>query len=144
MAVIAVDRSKVRPLNGAITRRIPAASTNVRVGDAVYFTSAGRCELADGDDVAQSQARGVVTAIGTNGKTTATAVGDMCDVVTHGPVELGVTGNTDGSPVYVSPTAGGLDQTASATTGDFNYIIGYMESDTVLYVQPQMIIPTAV
>ncbi len=142
MAAISITASKVRPLHGAIIRRYKAASTNVAVGKPVYVTSAGKIELADADDVAQCQARGVVVAVATHGATTA-AVDEMCDVVVHGPVEIS-TGLTDGAPVYVSPTAGALDQTPSATTGDFNYIVGYAESDTVLYVQPQMVVPTAV
>lgn len=144
MAAISVVAAQVSPLRGAIVRRYPAASVNVAVGKAVYVKDDGTIELADGDDVAQSQARGIVVAIGVRGKTVA-AVGDQCDVVTHGPVMLGDSvAMTEGAVVYVSPTAGAIDQTASATTGDFNYIIGYAESQKVLYVQPQMVIPTAV
>lgn len=144
MAAIGVVAAQVSPLHGAIVRRYAAASVNVAVGKAVYVKDDGTIELADADDVDQSQARGVVVAIGTKGKTVA-AVGDQCDVVTHGPVMLGDTvAMTEGAVVYVSPTAGSLDQTASATAGDFNYIAGYAESAKVLYVQGQMIIPTAV
>lgn len=142
MAAISVTASTVRPLNGAIIRRYAAASTSVAVGKAVYVKSDGLIELADADDQTACQARGIVVAIGVTGKTTA-AVNDMCDVVVHGAVEI-ASGLTDGAVVYVSTTAGSMDQTASATTGDFNYIIGYAESDTIIYVQPQMTIPSAV
>jgi hypothetical protein len=148
MAAIDVVAANVRPLNGAIIRRYKAASTGVAIGKAVYVKSDGLIELADGDAAATAQARGVVVAIGTGGKTAA-AVGDQCDVVTHGAVNLGnATAMTDGAAVYVSPTVstvdGLMDQSASATPGKFNYIIGYAEGDYVLYVQPQMVIPTAV
>jgi hypothetical protein len=102
MADISVTSSRVRPLNGAIVRRFDAGAA-LSVGDAVYVDSSGKVQKADADDQAQAQvqARGVVVAIGTEGRTTA-AAGDPCDVVTHGPVELGTSGLTDGAAVYVS------------------------------------------
>jgi len=143
MAAIDVVAANVRPLTGAVIRRYLAASTNVVVGSVVYMKDDGTIELADGDSQTACQARGVVVGVGL-GKTTA-AVGGACDVVTHGPVELGnTTAMTEGAPVYVSVTAGSMDQTASGTTGDYNYIIGWAENQTILYVQGQMIIPTAV
>ena len=143
MAAVDLVAANVRPLAGAIMRRYPAATTSVTVGDAVYVKSDGNIDIADKDTVANAQARGIVVAIGTDGRTTA-AVGDICDVVTHGPVELGnTTGMTEGAVVYVQDD-GAIDQTASATSGDFNYIIGYAEDLTVLYVQGAMAIPIAV
>lgn len=144
MAVITIAAGEVRPEPTATTVRLKAASTNVVVGKAVYIKTDGKIELADADDVAQCQARGIVVAIGTLGKTTA-AVNDECDVVTHGQVVIGNADLlTEGGVVYVSPTAGAMDQTASATSGDFNYIIGYALSDRIIYVQPQMTVPAAV
>lgn len=148
MATIAVEASNIRPLAGALIRRYPAASTNVAVGKAVYVKSDGTIELSDGDAVGTSQARGIVVGIGVGGKTTA-AVNDACDVVTHGPVFLGdALDMTEGGVIYVAPTAssvdGILDQTASATSGKYNYILGYAESPKIMYVQGQMTIPTAV
>jgi len=143
MAAVDITASGVRPLNGAVIRRYLAASTNVAAGKAVYVKNDGTIEVADKDDVAQAQARGVVIAIGTNGKTTA-AVGDQCDVVVSGPVALAnVTAMTEGAVVYVGDS-GAVDQTASATSGDFNYIIGYAEAGTILFVQGAMAIPVAV
>ncbi|MCU0464181.1 MAG: hypothetical protein MUF38_06390 [Anaerolineae bacterium] len=144
MAAVDVTASNVRPLNGAIIRRYAAASTNVAVGKVVYVKNDGTIELADKDAVGTSQARGIVVAIGVYGLTTVTAVGQPCDVVTHGPVELGnATDMTEGAPLYVADD-GNIDETPSATTGDFNYIIGFAEKTSVLYVQGQMIVPTAV
>lgn len=141
MADISITAAQVRPLQGAITRRFQAASTNVAVGKAVYVKSDGKIELADADAVGTAQARGVVVGIGIDGATTAVA-NQVCDVVTHGPVAIGATGLTDGSNVFVSTTAGAMDQTAPAGAGDFPYAIGWAESDGVIYIQPQMIVPT--
>lgn len=142
MAAVDVVASRVRPL-GAKTRRYPAASVNVAVGKFVYVKTDGTIELADKDAVATCQARGVVVAVGVNGNTTA-AVGEMCDVAVSGPVELGNdTEMTEGAVAYIGDD-GAIDQTASATSGDFNYIIGWAESTTVFFVQGQMTIPAAV
>lgn len=143
MAAIAVVQSKVRPLNGAIVRRFPAGATTAVIGKFVYVHTDGTILLADATDtLAESRCRGIVVAIGAAGKTTP-AVGDVCDVVTHGPVELGVSG-VEGSPAFVSVTAGSIDQTAPAVAGNFPFAVGWFEQDTVLYVQPQVIEPTVV
>lgn len=144
MAAIVPSRANVRPLPGATIIRCPAASTTLYVGDVVYINTSGQVAQADADDVAQAQARGIIGGIGTKGQTQVGEIGQLVDVVTHGPIELGVTGNTEGAVAYVSPTAGALDQTASVTTGDFNYIVGFFTQDTVFYVDPQKTIPTAV
>jgi hypothetical protein len=144
MAVLTITAGNVRPLPGALVRRYPAASTNVTVGSFVYVKNDGKIELADADDQTQCQARGIVVAIGAFGKTTA-AVGDMCDVVVFGPVAIGSDQDmVEGGVGYISPTAGKIDQSASATSGDFNYIIGFAESPTIFFVQGQLTVPTAV
>jgi hypothetical protein len=143
MAVIDVTAANVRPTKTAIIRRFIAGGT-INVGDAVYVASTGRVAQADADDQTQCQAIGIVVAVGVLGKNAA-AAGDPVDVVTTGAVELGnVTAMTPGGVVYVSPTAGKLDQSASATTGDFNFIIGRAHSGDILYVHPQTAIPSAV
>lgn len=144
MAALTITAGNVRPLQGAVIRRYKAASTNVTVGSFVYVKNDGKIELADGDDQTQCQARGIVVAIGAFGRTTA-AVDDMCDVVVFGPVELGSDQDmVEGGVGYISPTAGKIDQSASATTGDFNYIIGYAETPRVFFVQGQLTVPAAV
>lgn len=140
MAEIGVVAAQVRPLNGAIVRRFTAGVT-VNVGDAVFVASDGEVEPADADVQASAQARGLVVAVGVAGKTSA-AAGQAVDVVTHGPVALGVTGLTEGGVIYISPTAGKLDQTAPAASGDYPFIIGWAEADGVIYVQPQVAVPT--
>jgi hypothetical protein len=140
MTDISQTAALVRPLNGAIVRRKTAGGV-VNVGDAVYIASDGDVEQADADAVASAQARGIVVAVGTTGATAA-AAGDPVDIVTHGPVAIGASGLTDGAAVYVSTTAGKMDQTAPAAAGDYPFVIGWAESDGVVYVQPQVIVPT--
>ena len=140
MADIGVVAAQVRPLNGAIVRRFTAGAA-VSVGDAVYVASDGDVEPADADALASAQARGIAVAVGVAGATSA-AAGQAVDVVTHGAVALGVTGLTDGEVIYVSTTAGKMDQTAPAASGDYPFIIGWAEADGVIYVQPQVAIPT--
>lgn len=141
MADLSPVAAKVRPNTGAIIRRFNAASSSVAVGKAVYVKSDGKIELADADAVGSAQARGIVVAIGVLGALTANA-GDPCDVVMFGSVELGLTGLTEGGAVYVSATAGAMDQTAPSTTGQYKFAIGWAESDTAIFVAPQVIVPT--
>lgn len=140
MADIVISNGAVRPLNGAIIRRFTAGAT-VNVGDAVFVQTDGTVKAADADSEADSQARGVVVAVGVAGATSATS-GAAVDVVTHGPVALGTSGLTEGGVIFVSTTAGKLDQTAPSANGDYPFIIGWAEADGVLYVAPQVIIPT--
>lgn len=142
MADIVTVAASIRPLTGAIIRRF-TASAAITVGQAVYVHTDGTIKPADADADASSQARGIAVAVGTEGATAA-ASGDIVDVVTHGPVELGVASNTEGAVVYVSTTAGAMDQTAPATTGDYPFIVGWMMTDTAIYVQPQVIPATVV
>ena len=55
-------------------------------------------------------------------------------MVVHGPVSS-ITGGTPGLLVYGSDTAGEVSETA----GTKDTIIGYNESATVLFVQPQIV-----
>lgn len=142
MADITIVAAQVRPLNGAIVRRFLAGAAVV-VGEAVYVHTDGMVRPADADAQASAQARGVVVAVGTSGAISA-GVGQAVDVVTHGPVALGTFGLTEGAAVFVSTEAGALTHDApSNESGDYPFIIGWAESDGVLYVQPQVNIPTA-
>lgn len=141
MADISILGGQVRPLNGAIVRRFTAGDS-VSVGDAVFVYSDGTVKPADADAEASAQGRGIVVGVGVAGSTSA-ITGQAVDVVTHGPVALGTSGLTDGAVVYISTTAGKLDQTAPAANGDYPFVIGWAESDGVLYVQPQVTVPVA-
>ena len=142
MAAITTTAANIRPCDGYTlnTRRFNCGGA-VTPGQAVYVAADGDVEAADGDNVNQAQARGIALSDGSG--SVAFAAGDRIDIVTHGPVS-GFSGLTPGLPVYVSVTAGSMDQTASAVSGDFNYIIGHAESDTVIFVNPQMAVPVAV
>lgn len=142
MAAITTVAASVRPCDGypLHTRRANCGGT-VTPGQAVYIASDGDVEAADGDAVDSAQAVGIALSDGAG--STSFAAGTRIDYVTHGPVS-GFSGMTPGAAVYASVTAGALDHTPSATPGDFNYIIGYAESATVLFVQPSLVIPIAV
>ena len=140
MAAITTTAANVRPRNGAIVRKFTCGGT-VTPGNGVYVASDGDVERADADDQTQCQAVGIAVSDGSGA--TSFAAGTVIDVVVHGAV-TGFASMTPGGVVYVDTGAGDLDQTASATTGDFNYIIGRAISAATIFVQPQMTIPTAV
>jgi hypothetical protein len=141
MAAISVTPSKIRPLNGATIRRRPAGAA-LNVGDAVYIDTNGKVQQAVANGTqAVVQARGIVVAVGIFGATAANT-DDMVDIVVDGPV-TGFSGMTPGGAVYVGTTAGKLDQTAPATTGQYKYVAGYAEDDTTIFVQGQMQVPAA-
>ena len=142
MAAFAGTAADIRALTPVAQIRRYNAGGAITVGNAVYVASDGDIEQADGDVVTSAQAIGIVVAIGSAGATVA-AAGDRCDVCVFGPV-TGYSGLTPGLPVYVSVTAGSMDQTLSATTGDFNVIIGYAESATTIFVQRLTGVPVAV
>jgi hypothetical protein len=139
MADIAKTAGDIRPLTGAVTRRGVLGGV-ATPGDAVYLDGANGWKKADADGEASAQARGVVVSNG-NGSTSF-ASGETVDIVMEGPVE-GYAAMTPGGAAFVSTTAGALDQTAPATTGDFPFVVGFAETATVLYVRPQMTVPVA-
>lgn len=132
MAAITVTAADVRPLNGAVVRRYNAGAT-VTPGDAVYIASDGDVEEADADAEASTMAIGIVIADGTGA--VSFAAGTRVDVVVFGPV-TGFSSMTPGGNVYVSVTAGALDQTAPTASGDFVNAIGYAESASTIFVNP--------
>jgi hypothetical protein len=142
MAAITITAADVRPVNASqcIIRRFTAGGT-LTPGDFVYIASDGDVERADADDVAQAQTIGVV--IADQFGSVSFAAGVTVDVVLFGPIVWGAS-MTPGGVVYVSPTAGKGDQTASATTGDFNFVGGRALTATTLLVHPQVTVPTAV
>ncbi|MBN2389899.1 MAG: hypothetical protein JXR84_04205 [Anaerolineae bacterium] len=138
MGDIAKTAANVRPLGGAIVRRGTLKSASIAPGDAVYLDGTNGWELADADAEASAQARGVVVGL-PDGAVTSVA-GDVADIVVHGPVE-GYASMTPGGAAFVSTTAGAIDQTAPATAGDYPFAIGWAESATVLFVNPQATVP---
>lgn len=134
MAVITITAAAVRPLNGAITRRGTAGASG-NVGDAVYLDGTNGWKPADADFEAASIARGVVVAVNAHVGATAYETGDRLDIVVFGPVAMG-SGMTPGGAIFVSPTAGKIDQSASATQGDYNFRIGWAEAADIVFVSP--------
>jgi len=138
MAAITVTAADVRPLPGSIVRRFDAGGS-LTAGQAVYIASDGDVEAADADAEASSQARGIVCADCDGG--TSYSANDKVDVVVLGPVG-GFSSMAEGEPVYVSTTAGSVDQTAPASSGDYPFVVGYAESTAILFVMPQAAAPT--
>jgi hypothetical protein len=134
MAVVTITASAVRPLNGAITRRGTAGASG-SVGDAVYLDGTNGWKPADADVEAASMARGIVVAVNSFVGATAYESGDRLDIAVFGPVAMG-TGMTPGGAIFVSPTAGKIDQSASAVQGDYNFRLGWAEAADIVFVSP--------
>ncbi len=130
----------VKPLGHATVRRhtlIEAAAP----GAAIYVASTGAAK-ADANNLAKSQARGIIQ--GGNVGADALPIGTRVDAIVHGPC-AGFSGMTPGAAVYVSElVTGNLTHDKPTTPGDFVYCVGYAESATVLFWQPQMIVPTVI
>jgi len=141
MASVTVNASQVRPLNGASVRRL-LAGASLSVGQAVYVHSDGLLRPASATSQQAAQARGVVVGVGTAGKTSA-ALGEAVDVVTHGAVALGTGDLPEGAALFISATAGAFDPVPPALSGQFVFVLGWAESPEVLYVAPQVAVPTA-
>lgn len=113
----------IKPLEGAIIRRGTLGAT----------TEAGECVTLQSDgkwDPTNTAAVQFTVAIALKGGVD----GDRVDLVRHGPVVC-MTGATIGARIYATDTAGEMSETA----GTKDTLIGYAESATVLYVQPQIV-----
>lgn len=113
----------IKPLAGAITRRGTLGAT-VTKGHPVTLQSDGYW------DHCNTGAAQVTVAVAVQGG----AVGDEVDLVVFGPVQC-LSGATIGSLVFGSDTAGAYDD----AVGTKDTLIGYAETATVLFVQPQII-----
>lgn len=117
--------ANIKPLRGAVIRRGTSGAA-IAAGEIVELQSDGYWDPADASTVVIRKLGIAIQA--------ASAAGEVIDIVTHGPVKC-LTGASPGAIVYVSDTAG--EPSESAGTKDT--IIGFSESTTVLYVQPQII-----
>ena len=113
----------IKPLAGAIIRRGTLGAT-VTKGHPVTLQSDGYWDHCD------TSAAQVTVAVAVEGG----AVGDRVDLVVFGPIQC-LSGATIGSLVFGSDTAGAYDD----AVGTKDTLIGYAESATVLFVQPQII-----
>ena len=130
MATISVTAAQVRALteNGAVIRRYDAGGA-ITIGNAVYVAADGDVEQADGS--AAGTARAIGIAVAHHDDTTSIASGDPVAVCVFGPVG-GYSGMTPGAKVWVSDTAGRLDDAAGSSAHE----LGYSESASVVFVNP--------
>ncbi len=139
MADIAVTVKEVLLPNETETIKIRGtAGAVIAPGEPVYLDGTNGWKPADADAAASGQARGICFSVPGGGL--ACAIGDRIDIITHGRLG-GFASMTPGAPVFVSTTVGRLDQTAPAAGGDFPFCIGWAESASVIYVNPQITVP---
>lgn len=113
----------IKPLEGAQIRRGTAGAAIV-AGELVTLQSDGYWD--------PTSAAAAQLTVGVSLQSAAS--GDPIDIVRFGAVK-NLTGATPGTLVYASNTAG----EPSATAGTKSLVVGYAESATVLFVQPQIV-----
>lgn len=113
----------IKPLTGSIIRRIELGGT-VTKGSPVTLQSDGKWD----DTVTTGTVLTVAIAVQGGVDT------DVVDAVFYGPVQC-ISGATPGTLAYGSDTAGALD----TAVGTEDFVVGYIESATVLFVRPQII-----
>jgi hypothetical protein len=129
---ISYTSANIRTLEGALVRNKQSGAACI-VGYPGYYDSSGYVQHADADlGAVQARARGVIVA-SKDGETSITS-GDRLSLCVFGPVG-GFTGMTPGQPVYLDTTVGGYTHT-KPTGGAYQQSIGYAESATVLFVNP--------
>lgn len=141
MAQITVTPKNVRLPNETETIKIRgiAGAAGLTPGMSVYKDGTNNWKAGDADAAAAAQIRGVILSL-PNGSLSS-VVGDMMDIVTHGRI-TGFSGMTPGATVFQSTVAGGIDHTSPPSGGDYPFAVGWADSDTVLYVNPQISVPT--
>ena len=140
MAAITTTPAQVRPLGDCETRRFTTGGT-VTPGQAVYVDSSGLVQASDAD--AAASARPIGIALSDSFGSTSFPTGSVIDVALEGPV-TGYASMTPGALVYNSGTAGAIDQTAPATSGQYPAVVGWAESAATLYVNPGTVLPIVV
>lgn len=114
------------------------AGGTILPGEPVYLDGTNGWKKGDADAAASGQIRGI--AISSGGALTY-ASGESLDIVVYGPVS-GFASMTPGAAVFVSTTAGSMDQTAPAAGGDFPFAVGWAMTAGVIFVDPQVTVPT--
>lgn len=122
-AITKAAAANVKPLEGAIVRRGTLGAT-VTAPSPVTLQSDGKW---DGTNTSAAQ---LTVAIAVQSGVDGTEV----DLVVYGPV-VALSGATIGALVYGSDTAGAFDD----AVGTKDLKIGYAETATVLFVDPQII-----
>ncbi len=114
----------IKPLKGSVVRRATLGAT-VSAGEIITEQSDGFWDPSDATTNAQLTVRIAVEA---------GVVGDEIDTVTFGPI-LCTEDATPGGLIYTSNTAGEPGESA----GTKSTIVGYSETATIVFVQPQII-----
>jgi hypothetical protein len=98
---------------------------------ALHMHSDGTWILADADDsdLVPCEALAISTGAGSNKQ-----------VIKRGYINSSAWSWTPGGLIYLSTTAGGLTQTKPSTTGDNVQIVGYAETSTTMYFDPQLVV----
>lgn len=106
------------------------AGATIAKWEAVYLDASGTWQLADANGTGTYPALGLATAAYVS--TNAAAILD------NGVARNDTWAWTIGAPIYLSTTAGGLTQTAPATSGDKVQIIGYALTADSIRVRPSL------
>jgi hypothetical protein len=122
-AITAAAAALVKPLEGAITRRVQLGATVTAPGP-ITLQSDGKWDPTDTSAAQVTVAIPLQSGVDT----------DWVDAVVLGPV-VALSGATPGVLVFGSDTAGAFDD----AVGTKDTKIGYAESATVLFVQPEII-----
>lgn len=131
MADLTVTAKDVRPLDGSTVRGYDLGGA-ATPGQAMYIASDGDIEVADANgSAALRRFRGLLVAI-EGGRSTGVA-GHRATLCVYGPV-AGFSGLTPGANVYLSDTAGAL----ADAPGSEVVPVGYAESATVVFLQPEL------
>ena len=138
MSAISLTAANIRALteNGAVIRRYIAGGT-ITVGNLVALASDGYIDPADANG-SQALSMAIGVAVQSYDGETSIAAGGPVSVCVFGPVS-GFLAMTPGANHYVSDTAGSVD----TATGTYDRIVGYAESATVLFVNPEMNDPSS-
>lgn len=122
-AITKAAAANVKPLEGAIVRRGTLGAT-VTAPAAVTLQSDGKWDGTDTSTAQLTAALAVQSGVDT----------DEVDLVFYGPV-VALSGATPGVLVFASDTAGDFDD----AVGTKDLKIGFVETATVLFVDPQII-----
>ncbi len=114
----------IKPLRGALIRKITLGGT-VTKGSPVTLQGDGKW-----DDTDTTSTAPLTVAIAVQGGVET----DVVDGVIYGPVQC-ISGATPGVLAYGANIAGTLDD----AVGTKSFVVGYVESATVLFVRPQII-----
>jgi len=119
--------------SSGITFRFTTSSLAIAIGQAVHL-SGTTVILADADVGSQ----GAMPCIGVAASATTGSGTENIDVLVLGCMRYDTYDFTVGSDVFVTATAGGLDETAPSTDGHYVQKVGIAISADILYVNPSL------